>query len=55
MIDIKYILSEYNLKSTIVILPIRLEKLYFLLSLQPSSMSATGFTVQELFSDATNT
>lgn len=49
MIGINYIFSEYNLKAINLILPIWLEKLYLLLSLWPSPMSATGFTVQELF------
>lgn len=42
MIDIKYILSEYNLKAITLILPIWLEKLHFLLSLQPSPSLLQG-------------
>lgn len=55
MIGIKYILSKYNLKAIIaLVLPIWLEKLYFLLSLQPSPISATRLAVQELYNKATN-
>lgn len=56
MIDIKYILSECNHKAMItLILPIWLEKLHFLLSLQPSPIFTTGLTVRELCNEATNT
>lgn len=52
MIDTKDTLSENSLRAVItLILPTWLEKLYILLLLQPSPISAPGITVWELYNE----